>query len=86
MYRKITFASLALNVAFVLWTLWIVLLLPQVTNIYKDQRTEMPLAFTWLDTAHHFVTNPQSIVPTLVILLVGFFMLKAFRKQASARN
>ena len=36
----------------------------------------------WLINISHFVTNPQSIVPTLAILLVGLFALKAFRKRA----
>jgi type II secretory pathway component PulF len=84
MYRKIAFASLALNAAFVLFALFA--FLPWFMDIAKNMKIEMPMAMMWLISLHHFATNPQSIAPTVAILFAGFFALKTFRQQTSVRD
>ena len=81
MYRKIALTSVTLNIAFVFVTLFV--FVPWLMNIFKNLKVEMPMPIMWLVYASHFVTNPQTIVPTLALLLIGFFGVKAFGKRAN---
>ncbi len=81
MYRKIALTSVTLNIAFVFGTLF--LFVPRFLDLFKDLKVEMPWWMMLLINASHFVTNPQTIVPTLPILPIGFFGVKAFRKRAT---
>jgi type II secretory pathway component PulF len=79
MYRKIALTSVTLNVAFVFGTLFF--FVPRFSDLFKHLQVEMPRWMMLLINASHFVTSPQTIVPTLAILLIGFFGVKAFRKR-----
>jgi len=80
MYRKIALTSVTLNVVLVLGFLGIVF--PRICDLFKGVQVEMPPFMMWLITASHFVTNPMTALPTLAILLVGFFGVRAFGKRA----
>ncbi len=81
MYRKIALTSVTLNVAFVFGTLFF--FVPRFLDLFKDLKVEMPWWMMLLINASHFVTNPQTIVPTLALLLIGFFGVKAFFKRTA---
>lgn len=77
MYRKIALTSIALNVAFAFG--FLVVFMPLFLGLFKNVQVEMPWWLMLLVQASHFVTNPQTIVPTLAILIIGFFGVKALR-------
>ena len=79
MYRKIAFASLALNVVL---SVSLFTFLTWFLDLAKNFKIEMPMLLMWLINILHFLTNPQTIIPTVAILLVGFFALKTFRRRA----
>lgn len=83
MYRKIALTSVTLNVAFVFVTLFF--FVPRFLDLFKDLKVkvEMPWWMMLLINASHFVTNPQTIVPTLALLLIGFFGVRVFRKRTT---
>lgn len=81
MYRKIALTSVTLNVAFVFGFLF---LFPRLLDLFKGMKVEMPLWLMLLVQVSHFLTNPQTIVPTLAILIVGFFGVRAFRKRTTS--
>jgi len=80
MYRKIALTSVTLNVTFAVMFLGV--FMPHLLDLFKDVKVEMPWWMMWLINVSHFVTNPMTALPTLAILLVGFFGARWFGKRA----
>lgn len=72
-----TYPVLVGIVAFVIVTFLVTFIVPKFLDIFKDFKVEMPAITMLLVNVSHFMTNPQSIVPT-VVGVVGFTI--AFKK------
>lgn len=81
MYRKIALTSVTLNVAFAFITLFV--FVPWLMNIIKSLKVEMPMPIMWLVETSSFVRSPQCVLPML-LLLIGFCGVKAFRNRAKS--
>ncbi len=84
MYRKIALTSVTINVALVF--AWLVVFMPWCLDRFKEGKVEMPAPVMLLINISHFLTNPQTIVPTLMLLLLSFFGAKALRKRTPRRT
>ena len=68
-----TYPVLVGVVAFVIVTFLVTFIVPKFLDIFKDFKVEMPPMTMLLVNVSHFMTNPTSIVPT-VVCVVGFIV------------
>ena len=68
-----TYPVLVGIVAFVIVTFLVTFIVPKFLDIFKDFKVEMPPMTMMLVNVSHFMTNPTSIVPT-VVCVVGFIV------------
>jgi type II secretory pathway component PulF len=82
MFRKLAFASFALNGIVLVVVLYG--FVPWLLRILAPLKIEIPTPMLWVISASDFVRNPRSIFPTLLLLvlfLVGGFAVHAFYKH-----
>jgi type II secretory pathway component PulF len=81
MYRKLAFASIALNI--VQLGLLLYVFVPWFMNIARFVKIEMPAPVLWLIHASNFATNPVTILSSLSLLLIAVISVKALRKPVA---